>query len=360
VLSLVSPISFKIRAETAAHLSRGFALCGGLLLLLEPLAHLRGGMDLHPWWSWTAPDVSPLVLLSTEFIAGAVLVLHGFFPFSGPIRRRVTQLTLAFLIFACAIDSCAYYCDLLAHRFTSGFPFPLTFLIGLLLSWVYRSRHAAACAGKGRRGLVVALGFLVSGLAFPLGQMLCQGMADHRYPADAAVVFGARVYSRGRLSNALEDRVRTGVELYKQGIVPLLIMSGGPGDDAIDEPEAMRRHAVVLGVKPSAILMDHGGVSTLATVHNTSNVFRSRGIQRVLAVSHFYHLPRIAMTYRAAGFPVHTVPAPQARILRPLPKLLLREIGGLWLQYLRAGVGDVDKVYVRSVRAAHSPPRRLH
>jgi len=56
----------------------------------------------------------------------------------------------------------------------------------------------------------VLAGGLMLLAAFPLALMLFFGNTDYRRPADAVVVFGARVYASGKLSDALEDRIRTG------------------------------------------------------------------------------------------------------------------------------------------------------
>lgn len=41
------------------------------------------------------------------------------------------------------------------------------------------------------------------------------------------MIFGARVSATGQPSPLLADRIRTGIELYQSGFVPLLVMSGG-------------------------------------------------------------------------------------------------------------------------------------
>ena len=79
----------------------------------------------------------------------------------------------------------------------------------------------------------------VSLIAFPLLQILCFGHTDYRRHADAAVVFGCRVYSDGTPSGALEDRVRQACELFELGYVEHLVMSGGPGPGATHETDAM-------------------------------------------------------------------------------------------------------------------------
>lgn len=149
------------------------------------------------------------------------------------------------------------------------------------------------------------------------------------------MVFGARVYADGSLSLAVADRVRTGCSLYKQGLVQKVIFSGGPGDGDIHETEAMRRMAIQLGVPACDILLDRQGLNTEATVRNTCGMLIEHGLSRVLAVSHFYHLPRIKLAYQRHGREVYTVPAQETRRLRALPAYMLREVAALLLYYVR-------------------------
>jgi uncharacterized SAM-binding protein YcdF (DUF218 family) len=97
----------------------------------------------------------------------------------------------------------------------------------------------------------------------------------------------------------------------------------------------MKRAAMKLGVPEEAIVLDAGGVNTQATVENTTRIFEEMGIGRVLAVSHFYHLPRIKMTYQQRGVDVFTVPAEESYLLTAMPKYMLREVAALWIYYLR-------------------------
>ena len=91
-----------------------------------------------------------------------------------------------------------------------------------------------------------------------------------------------------------------------------MILSGGPGDGLISEPQSMRTMAIALGVPPSAILLDERGLNTQDTVRNTIEILGRAGPNRsprLLAVSHSYHLPRIKLTCQRAGIEAYTVPA---------------------------------------------------
>lgn len=181
-----------------------------------------------------------------------------------------------------------------------------------------------------RRPLIlIAATVILALIAVPVAQMVFLGMNDYRRPADTIVVFGMRTYADGTMSGILTDRMRTGCELYRAGLAPRMIVSGGKGDGAIHETEAMRRYALRHGVPASAIALDPGGVNTESTVRNTA-----RGNGRILAVSHFYHLPRIKMTYQRYGAEVYTVPA-EASSLRPVAYNVARESVAFWAYYLR-------------------------
>ena len=176
-------------------------------------------------------------------------------------------------------------------------------------------------------------------IGFPLLQIHCFGWTDYRREADAAVVFGCHVYADGRLSYALEDRVRSGIDLYQAGLVQYLIMTGGPGDGDVHETEAMRDFADAAGVPRERILIDRNGWNTDRSVSETVPLFHDRHFEKVLAVSHSFHLPRIKLAYARQGWDVFTVPAHQQYRLRNESFLLARETAALWAYYLRPITG---------------------
>ena len=96
-----------------------------------------------------------------------------------------------------------------------------------------------------------------------------------------ALVLGAAAYP-SRLSDILQDRVDTAIELYNAKKVSALIMSG-----AQHEAEAMKEYAVRNGVPEEAITEDFGGLNTMASIENVSVLDRS-----LIIVTQKYHLPR--------------------------------------------------------------------
>ncbi len=99
-----------------------------------------------------------------------------------------------------------------------------------------------------------------------------------------AIVLGARVWEDGRPSNTLYDRVLTGVELYKAGKTRKLLLSGGD-----DEPAAMKKLAIELGVPETDLMIDKLGLRTYESCIRAKQVFN---IEWAIVVTQDYHLPR--------------------------------------------------------------------
>lgn len=124
------------------------------------------------------------------------------------------------------------------------------------------------------------------------------------YPLDraparpAAIIFGAGLWHDGSPTPVLRDRVATGAQLYFSGKVQKIIMSGGKHSERYDEPAAMRRHALALGVPDDAILLDYGGVRTYDTCYRARHVF---GLSEALLVTQGFHLPRAVYTCNTLG-----------------------------------------------------------
>jgi vancomycin permeability regulator SanA len=169
--------------------------------------------------------------------------------------------------------------------------------------------------------------------------MLFFGTTDYRRPADAAVVFGARVYASGIPSELLQNRIDTAVELYREGLVPVLVMSGGGGADGFNEAVVMRQAAIAEGVPADAVLVDGTGVSTEATVADTQSLLAGGQLTlprgRLIVVSQAYHLPRVQLAFAGAGIDVLTVPAVDPRFIDEMPILIGREVLAFWAYDLR-------------------------
>ncbi len=314
---------------------QGLALFFGTFALVNLAGDLRSeGFDANLWW--IDLRVLPAGAARGFLLVGGICLLSFGVRLPRSQWRRWLTVSIASALAAVALFNSIQFYALLAHGvFSAGLPLPLSLLVGVGMALIAREAARMRSTDRGHGVLPALAVCLGCALAFPLAQMLCFGKTDYRRPADVAVVLGARVYRDGRPSDALADRVRTACRLYREGWVRKLILSGGPGDGIISEPESMKRLAVQLGVKPEDILIDPNGLNTQATVRNSEKLCGHLHASRVLVVSHFYHLPRIKLAYRRTGWEVYTVPARESYLLGQLPYNMAREIAALWLYYAR-------------------------
>ena len=113
-----------------------------------------------------------------------------------------------------------------------------------------------------------------------------------------AVVFGAGLYRDGTPTPVLQDRIKTAADLYLNGKVRKLLMSGDNRFVNYNEPGAMADHAVTLGVPEGDIVLDYAGRRTYDTCYRARDIF---GLGEVVLVTQKFHLPRALYTCNKLG-----------------------------------------------------------
>lgn len=121
--------------------------------------------------------------------------------------------------------------------------------------------------------------------------------------ADAIVVLGAPLRPDGSLSFVAEERVRAGVALWRQGVAPRLVLTGGHGPraaaDLPAEAEAMARRARELGVPDEALALETESTNTSENA-SFSAALLGPG-RRVVVVTQPFHLRRAVLWFRRVG-----------------------------------------------------------
>ena len=113
--------------------------------------------------------------------------------------------------------------------------------------------------------------------------------ADDAPSAPVAIVFGAGVYRDGTPTPVLADRVATAVDLYMTGKVKKILLTGDNRFPDYNEPAAMKRLAVSLGVPETDLIPDYAGRRTYDSCYRARFVFN---IEKAILVSQDFHLPR--------------------------------------------------------------------
>ena len=201
-------------------------------------------------------------------------------------------------------------------------------------------RGDRACRVIGLVGIVL---FLISAFT-PLAYRLNQWMAKPAplVASDAIVVLGGSISSSGMLSLESLRRTDRGIELYRRGLAPVLILLGGSRDGGPTEAEVRAAQARLHGVPADAILTDTRGHTTRDEATRVKALLEPRGARTVLLVTNAGHLARARPLFERAGFEVRGVPSdppiepdtPESRLEET--RVLVKEVLG-WLYYRIAG-----------------------
>lgn len=122
---------------------------------------------------------------------------------------------------------------------------------------------------------------------------------------EAILILGAGVYT-DRPSYILEERLQTGISLYKKGLAPKIIMTGDHGKVHYNEVQVMKDYAIKKGVPSEDIFMDHAGFSTYESIVRLKKIFN---VTSAIIITQKYHLPRALYLARAFEINVLGVPA---------------------------------------------------
>lgn len=166
---------------------------------------------------------------------------------------------------------------------------------------------------------------------FTFLQVWHASLQDEPRPAQAVIVLGAAQYN-GRPSPVLRARLDRAAALYRDGLAPVVVVTGGqrPGD-RFTEAGAGQRYLVAHGVPADALRLEVHGRNSWESLAATQRFLAKEGISEVLLVSDAYHSFRVAETARELGLRPHVVPShPGGAPAREL-----------WRETLAVGVGRV-------------------
>ena len=149
-------------------------------------------------------------------------------------------------------------------------------------------------------------GLVIDGDPHDLDELALALAEDDRVSV-VVIVPGARVFSDGRPSRPLADRLHAGAAVFDRGLAGHVLVSGDNRVRHYDEPTIMRREAHLRGVPLSDISVDYAGFDTWDTCIRAREVF---GADRVVFVTQQRYANRSASLCRAAGLDVVVLAIP--------------------------------------------------
>ncbi len=154
--------------------------------------------------------------------------------------------------------------------------------------------------------LVAGINFWVVQTAKPLIQTIdIAEQSNTTETPDCIIILGAGLRN-GQPSPMLKDRLDKGIECYKRGLAPKLLMSGDHGKSNYNEVAAMKKYAMDAGIPSCDIFMDHAGFSTYESVVRARKIF---DVESAIIVTQEYHMYRAVFIAQNTGLHCLGVPA---------------------------------------------------
>ena len=306
---------------------RPLGIAFGIFIVVNlSLALQAPGLSVtRDWLDVSLPE--PELSLFAGVLAISLLVPHEAARKSW-VRSFLGGVFLAFGVLL-ALKVASFYRELSAGLLRTDFPVPfgalLVFMVALEFVRVFWWRPLEPVTPPPARAFLSASLVVAAFLCIVAAYIVTFGHVDLRRPADAAVVFGAKVDPDGKPCDALVERLETGIELYRQGLVQRIIMTGAVGPNGQSEPKVMKKYAETRGVPASRIVVDEAGSNTRASAASCAKIARKLGLERVLAVTQYFHCARAKMALERAGVPCCTVPTCSLEAAPGPPRKLARE-----------------------------------
>jgi uncharacterized SAM-binding protein YcdF (DUF218 family) len=184
----------------------------------------------------------------------------------------------------------------------------------------------------------VALAALAAFLTLTAIRIVREGSLQELHPADAIVVFGAAEYA-GHPSPVLRARLDHAFDLFRQGVAPVVITTGGAASDpSFSEGGVGSNYLRHRGIPERNLIAETQGSDTAQSAVRVAVIMRANGLHSCVAVSDAYHVFRIKRLLEHEGVgPVYVAPRPDSRphsivqrayaVMREASSYLLWELG---------------------------------
>ena len=164
-------------------------------------------------------------------------------------------------------------------------------------------RTAACLAALGVAALILATASIARHIER-------QSTVDEAQTADVILVLGAAEY-RGKPSPVLEARLNHALFLYRQGIAPRILTTGGAGGDpTFTEGEVARAYLSKHDIPSEAILVETEGETTVQSIAAAAEIMRRMNLKSCVVVSDGYHIYRVKKMLESQGMQVYGSPRP--------------------------------------------------
>lgn len=122
--------------------------------------------------------------------------------------------------------------------------------------------------------------------------------------SQTAILLGAFVSPNGTLSTVLQDRADTAVNLYQEGKVRTILVTGDDGSTDYNEVNPIREYLLARGIPSDAIFLDHAGFDTYSSMYRARDIFV---VKSAIIVTQSFHLPRAVFIAKRLGIDAYGI-----------------------------------------------------
>ncbi len=131
---------------------------------------------------------------------------------------------------------------------------------------------------------------------------------DETRKADVAVVLGASV-AYNRVSAVYRERINHAVDLYEDGYVSKLILTGGKVEgQEYSDSEVAKSYAISKGVNKNDILIEESSKTTLENLIYAKKLMNENDLKSALIVSDSLHMRRAMLMAKDEGIDAYSSP----------------------------------------------------
>jgi uncharacterized SAM-binding protein YcdF (DUF218 family) len=187
---------------------------------------------------------------------------------------------------------------------------------------------------------------------------------DDARRSDAIVVLGAAQFD-GRPSKVLTARLDHAIDLFRRGIAPIVVVTGGKQTgDRFTEAGASASYLHDHDVPDRAILRETTGRSSWQSLASAARILKERNLTRVVLVSDPYHAARIndiahEVGLHAVSSPTRTSPIKGVGVWRRIFTETIRVAAGRAFGYGRLDRHHGVEKLVPGLATLCAPPLRL-
>lgn len=133
---------------------------------------------------------------------------------------------------------------------------------------------------------------------------------DEKCEADVAIILGAATY-HGDVSPVYQERLNHGANLYQQGYIKKIIVTGGLGEgNEQSDAFTAKQYMISQGIPEEDILMEEKSTITQENLENSKVIMEEKEYQKAIIVSDPLHMKRAILLAEDIGMQAYSSPTP--------------------------------------------------